>query len=287
MIGPLLRIQRQARGRSLSEIADRVGCAKSYLSAIETGRRPAPRGELLERLESVLGFEPGVLVRAAHRAGLPEPLRQEMQNLETDRREATRVARLLAGAIVDQDGRLTGALDKAYRSGALHQFVERFIASDTGAGTDSDAAKRAAGAELVDLPVEVPLINSVSAGYPREFTDLGYPARVADEYVRCPDLSDPDAFAARVVGDSMEPAYHAGDVVIFSPSKTLKSGQDCFARIEPDHETTFKRVYFERGERGEEVIRLQPINSRYAPRVLPRERVAGLYAAARVLRTLP
>lgn len=287
MIGPLLRIQRQARGLSLSEIADRVGCAKSYLSAIETGRRPAPRGELLERLESVLGFEPGVLVRAAHRAGLPEPLRQEMQNLETDRREATRVARLLAGAIVDQDGRLTGALDKAYRSGALHQFVERFIASDTGAGTDSDAAKRAAGAELVDLPVEVPLINSVSAGYPREFTDLGYPARVADEYVRCPDLSDPDAFAARVVGDSMEPAYHAGDVVIFSPSKTLKSGQDCFARIEPDHETTFKRVYFERGERGEEVIRLQPINSRYAPRVLPRERVAGLYAAARVLRTLP
>ncbi|MEO0482779.1 MAG: S24 family peptidase [Planctomycetota bacterium] len=287
MIGPLLRIQRQARGLSLSEIADRVGCAKSYLSAIETGRRPAPRGELLERLETVLGFEPGVLVRAAHRAGLPEPLRQEMQNLETDRREATRVARLLAGAIVDQDGRLTGALDKAYRSGALHQFVERFIASDTGAGTDSDAAKRAAGAELVDLPVEVPLINSVSAGYPREFTDLGYPARVADEYVRCPDLSDPDAFAARVVGDSMEPAYHAGDVVIFSPSKTLKSGQDCFARIEPDHETTFKRVYFERGERGEEVIRLQPINSRYAPRVLPRERVAGLYAAARVLRTLP
>jgi len=281
MIGSLIRTQRLARGLSLREIADRVGCAKSYLSAIETGRRPAPRGELLERLESALGFEPGVLVRAAHRAGLPEPLRREMRSLETDRREAARVARLLAGAIVDEEGKLTGALDKAYRSGALHQFVERFI-SQPGRSADPSG-----GAEPVDLPVEVPLINSVSAGYPREFTDLGYPARVADEYVRCPDLSDPDAFAARVVGDSMEPDYRAGDVVIFSPAKPLKSGQDCFARIEPDQETTFKRVYFEVGEGGGEVIRLQPVNSRYAPRVLPRERVAGLYAAARVLRTLP
>ena len=139
--------------------------------------------------------------------------------------------------------------------------------------------------EAAALPFEVPVINKVSAGYPQGFTDLGYPARVADEYVRCPDVDDPDAFAARVVGDSMEPAYREGDIVVFSPARAVRNGDDCFARLEPDSDSTFKRVYFE-GERGEERVRLQPVNSKYAPRVLPRERVAGLYRAVTVVRML-
>jgi SOS-response transcriptional repressor LexA len=99
-------------------------------------------------------------------------------------------------------------------------------------------------------------------------------------------VSDPDAFAARVVGDSMEPAYHEGDVIVFSPARDIVDGDDCFARLEPDHESTFKRVYFEKDAAGEALIRLQPVNSRYAPRVLPREQVAGLYRAVRVMRTV-
>jgi phage repressor protein C with HTH and peptisase S24 domain len=124
------------------------------------------------------------------------------------------------------------------------------------------------------------LINKVAAGYPREFTDLGYPARIADEYVRCPDVTDPDAFAARVVGDSMMPDYREGDVVVFSPTRDVKDGNDCFVRLERDAETTFKRVYFE----GEGRLRLQPLNARYSPRVVNREDVGGLYAAVSVIR---
>lgn len=43
--------------------------------------------------------------------------------------------------------------------------------------------------------------------------------QVAEEYVRSPDLADPDAFTARVVGDSMAPDYREGDIVIFSPAR--------------------------------------------------------------------
>ena len=136
------------------------------------------------------------------------------------------------------------------------------------------------------LPLEVPLINRVAAGYPREFTDLGYPARVAAEYVRCVDVGDADAFAARVVGDSMLPEYREGDIVVFSPAREVKSGMDCFARIEPDQESTFKRVYVERGSEGEELIRLQPLNPAYPARLLRREDVAGLYAAVSVTRVV-
>ena len=136
------------------------------------------------------------------------------------------------------------------------------------------------------LPREVPLINKVAAGYPAEFTDLGYPAGVASEYVRGVGVSDPDAFACRVVGDSMEPEYREGDIVVFSPAKAVKSGMDCFARLEPDHETTFKRVYLEEGAGGAQMIRLQPLNAKYPARVVEREMVAGLYAAGSVMRRI-
>ena len=115
----------------------------------------------------------------------------------------------------------------------------------------------------------------------------------ADEYVWCPDLTDPDAFAARVVGDSMLPDYREGDIVVFSPARGVRDGDDCYARLAPREDgeggavsegATFKRVYFETGPDGGEVIRLQPLNSRHAARVVAREEVAGLYAAVSVTR---
>ncbi|HEX8916365.1 MAG TPA: S24 family peptidase, partial [Humisphaera sp.] len=129
----------------------------------------------------------------------------------------------------------------------------------------------------------VPIVNKVSAGYPSDFTDLGYPPRVADEFITAPGVDDPDAFACRVHGDSMSPKYGPGDVVIFSPRAAFKDGADCFVRFE-DGQTTFKRVYAETDAEGNEVLRLQPRNDRYRPQVVPRERVAGVYKAVSVYR---
>ena len=112
-------------------------------------------------------------------------------------------------------------------------------------------------------------------------TDLDYPARVADEYVAAPNVNDPQAFAARVVGDSMEPDYHEGDTVIFSPAAKVVSGCDCFVRMDPSHDTTFKRIFFENGD-----IRLQPLNPRFGPEIVKRERVAGLYRAVMKIQSL-
>ena len=124
----------------------------------------------------------------------------------------------------------------------------------------------------------VPVINRVSAGYPKDFTDLSYPKGVADEYVGCPDVADTDAFAARVAGDSMTPKYAEGDIVIFSPASGVRNGDDCFVRFGDGH-TTFKRVFFESDERGTSVLRLQPRNERYRPQTVPADQVSGLYKA--------
>lgn len=261
-LGIRLRQAREKRGLNLEELGRRARCAKSYLSEIETGRRGPPSDEVLDRLERALGLEPGELVSLARWARTPREVRREVSEMALSSQAARKLGDIL---------RAGGSLDEAYRSGALRGLVDAVSPSEEGV--------------LSALPMEVPLINRVSAGYPADFTDLGYPARVADEYVRCPGLSDPDAFAARVVGDSMMPEYREGDIVVFSPARDVESGADCFVRVAPDHESTFKRVYFE-GEEGAEMIRLQPINNRYAPRVLSREDVLGLYRAVSVTRVI-
>jgi phage repressor protein C with HTH and peptisase S24 domain/DNA-binding XRE family transcriptional regulator len=294
-LGPLLKRARESAGLTLAQVAARVGCAKSYLSAIENERRTTPSDEVLARLEQALALPEHSLASVGRwqrslRAG-GESVQRDVEQLQSQRRAGQRLAALLA--VRKRHAERTGRspLDEAYLSGELSRLVAQLAPEHAGpAGADGDTtqaprARRPAGEPGV--PMEVPLINRVAAGYPTEFTDLAYPARVADEYVRCPDLTDPDAFAARVVGDSMEPDYREGDVVVFSPARGLASGQDCFARIEPDHTTTFKRVYFETSPQGEQSIRLQPLNAKYPPTVLPRERVAGLYAAVTVIRKIP
>ncbi len=280
--GEVIQRRRSALRLSLAEVARRAGCAKSYLSAIENGVKGAPGEELAGRLERVLSFREGELVELAMWARTPASVRADVEELRA--RDAA--GRELAAALKKE------GLDAVHRSGKLASLISALEggegeAIEGAASARADAAdETGAGVERVELPMEIPLINKVTAGYPGSFTDLGYPARVADEYVRAPDVHDPDAFAARVVGDSMEPMYREGDIVVFSPAKVVESGMDCFVRLEPDHETTFKRVYFEEDESGREVIRIQPMNSAYGPMVVERERVAGLYAGVSVTRTI-
>ncbi len=271
--GEIVRARREALGLTLAELSQRVECAKSYLSAIENGVKGAPSDDLATKLERALGFTDDELVGAARLARTPESVREDLAAL----RQRDARARELAKTLREHGG----SIDTLHRTGEL----ERLIRALEGEAFEDEREGRD-GAPALRIPREIPLINKVTAGYPGSFTDLGYPARVADEYVRSPDIDDPDAFAARVVGDSMSPEYREGDIVVFSPARPVVSGMDCFIRLEPDHENTFKRVYFERGARGEELIRIQPINNAYAPMVVAREEVAGLYAGVSVTRVI-
>ncbi len=290
--GEMIKRRRAAMGLSLAEVARRGGCAKSYLSAIENGIKGPPGEELAGRLEVVLRCMEGELVERVRWERTPLAVREDLEAMRLRDAAGRKIAALLKGD-----------LDEVHRSGKLAELIEvyegggRRVEERGGVDEDGQAVdsvsqggskggSKGDGVERVGLPVEIPLINKVTAGYPGSFTDLGYPARVADEYVRAPDVHDPDAFAARVVGDSMEPAYREGDIVVFSPSKIVESGMDCFVRLEPDQETTFKRVYFEEGADGAEMIRIQPINNAYGPMVVEREAVAGLYAGVSVTRRI-
>lgn len=265
MLGAKLRKQRRRLGLTLDELAGRTSISKPYLSLIETGRVPnPPSDEKLRRLEMALGFGANELITQAHLQRTPRDVRAMLQQLMQKGGEGLRgqggEGSSKEGAAGTAGG-ITVNLDDAYLSGALRELVE----------------KSAGNVEMVSTNA-VPVVNRVSAGYPKDFTDLSYPKGVADEYVGCPDVSDKDAFAARVHGDSMTPKYREGDIVIFSPAAGPKNGDDCFVRFE-DGQTTFKRVFFENDERGRATLRLQPRNEKYRPQVIASEKITGLWKA--------
>ncbi|MBL4699120.1 MAG: LexA family transcriptional regulator [Phycisphaerales bacterium] len=285
-----LRQQRLQNGLSLAQLALRVGCAKSYLSSIENGHKGPPTASIIEKLEQALSFQSGELFSCAQWDQTPMPIREDLEQLRQRDETVSSLARMLA-----QSARDGASLDKLYESGVLRKLIDRIDPVNDAEEEhekewkEEGVEKEGAGkrmAPLGMLPMEVPLINKVTAGYPADFSDLGYPARIADEYVRAPDLNDPDAFAARVVGDSMDPNYREGDIVVFSPAREIVDGMDCFVRLERDDESTFKRVYFQTDEAGNEMIRIQPINNSYPPMTVARQEVAGLYAGVSVTRTI-
>jgi repressor LexA len=150
-----------------------------------------------------------------------------------------------------------------------------------GFGERGAAGGRRRGPASPAVLQKVPLINRMAAGVATEFTDLDFPVNVADEYVPAP-VDDPRAFAATVEGDSMAPQYQDGDVVVFSPRKDARDGCDCFVRLLPDYESTFKRVHFEADGR----VRLEPLNKSHSQRLVPRDQIAGLYPAVAVIKSV-
>ena len=249
-LGQIIRKKREQLNLTLDEVSSRVGFSKPYLSTIETDKVKNPPGdELLTKLERILEFEPGLLLRIAHMQRLPSDIRQEYESAEAENQK-------------------------------LRQFIKNIIHQKTDVSqldallAESELDIGQAGASLSAGRL-VPVINKVSAGYPSDFNDLDYPVGVADDYVRCPDLHDPNAFAVRVVGDSMEPKFREGDIVIFSPAAEVNNGDDCFVRFAMPHETTFKRVFFEQNNK----VRLQPRNEKYSPTIVDGKRINGLYRA--------
>jgi len=249
-LGQIIRNKRERLGLTLDEVCNRVGFSKPYLSTIETGKvKNPPSDELLKKLERILEFEPGLLLHIAHMERLPSDVRQVYESAEAENQKW----RQLVKNLVDQKSNV-GELDA--------------MLSESNLDIDQGKASLAAGRL-------VPIINKVAAGYPADFNDLDYPAGVADDYVRCPDVHDPNAFAVRVVGDSMEPKFQEGDIVVFSPAADVNNGDDCFVRFAMPHETTFKRVFFEPDNR----VRLQPRNEKYSPTMVDGKRINGLYRA--------
>ncbi|MGA2915561.1 MAG: XRE family transcriptional regulator [Sedimentisphaerales bacterium] len=249
-LGQIIRKRRHELDITLDEVSAKTGFSKPYLSTIETGKvKNPPSDSLIRKLEEALQFPAGTLRRIANLDRMPADVRQRFEAYESENQRWRKLVQNL--------------IDKKASKNEIDKLLSK---TDLQVEEDKTAVKPGR---------LIPVINRVAAGYPVDFDDLEYPAGFADDYVRCPDIDDPQAFAVRVIGDSMEPKFLEGDIVIFSPGAEVRTGDDCFIRLATPHETTFKRVFFEQ----EDKIRLQPRNEKYAPLVVEGSRINGLYRA--------
>jgi phage repressor protein C with HTH and peptisase S24 domain len=118
----------------------------------------------------------------------------------------------------------------------------------------------------------IPLIGMTQAGAGRSFNDEGMPSGGPGwEEVEFPDLSNEKVFALEVQGDSMEPLYRDGDVLIVSPTASMRKGDRVVVRTTAG-EVTAKELK----RKTAKSIELRALNAEHPDRAIPANEIAWM-----------
>lgn len=124
-----------------------------------------------------------------------------------------------------------------------------------------------------ELKGRVPLISNVQAGAFREFVDNYQPGDGGEELIATSVPVKRHTFALRVTGDSMEPEFLAGMILIIEPELEPNPGDYVVAKNGGD-ETTFKQLVSDGGD-----WYLKPLNARYPIKPLGKSQIIGVLRA--------
>ena len=76
----------------------------------------------------------------------------------------------------------------------------------------------------------MPLLGFAEAGAGGYFDDGGFPAGEGWDQIAFPAVNDEHAYALEVSGQSMEPAYRDGDIILVSPAAPIRRGDRVVVR---------------------------------------------------------
>jgi len=110
----------------------------------------------------------------------------------------------------------------------------------------------------------IPLIGFAQAGVGGYFDDAGFPVGKGWDEVAFPAIADENAYALRIYGDSMEPAYRDGAVIVVSPAATIRKGDRIVLKTK-DGEVMVKELK----RRTSKSVELRSINPAHKDRALP------------------
>lgn len=145
---------------------------------------------------------------------------------------------------------------EADASGEPHSEVPPFLAG--------------AGVHYAQPAATVPLLGFAQAGAGGYFDAAGFPVGQGWDQVTFPvaDKAEAGTYALEVSGDSMEPAYRDGDILIVSPTRQLRRGDRVVVRT-LDGEVTAKVLF----RQTENEVELHSLNPDHAPRTLKRKEI--------------
>lgn len=114
------------------------------------------------------------------------------------------------------------------------------------------------GIGITEKRKRIPVISFVHAGCPNSADYM------SDEFIEADENTSDLTYALRVVGDSMEPLFHNGDLILVDPTVNPKPGDYVIARILRDDECTFKKLRFKGLDKaGNQIMELVPLNPDY------------------------
>jgi phage repressor protein C with HTH and peptisase S24 domain len=130
----------------------------------------------------------------------------------------------------------------------------------TAAGASWDEFAALIAGEAGSAGRAVPIVGMARAGADGFFDESGFPVG-AEETVRFPGLGEDRVYALEIAGDSMEPTYRAGDVVIVQPGAAVRRGDRVVVRTRAGE--VMAKVL---GRRNDQMVELVSLNTAHAPR---------------------
>lgn len=119
----------------------------------------------------------------------------------------------------------------------------------------------------------VPVVSWAAAGVAQDYSDM---TEQIDEMIET-ECRDENAFALIIEGDSMEPRFLAGDIVIFAPGSEARSGNFVAARLREGKGVLFKKFKRTGPEGG--LILLESLNPHYKSKEYPTTAFHFIYPA--------
>ena len=114
----------------------------------------------------------------------------------------------------------------------------------------------------------VPLLGFAEAGAGGYFDDGGFPAGAGWDEIAFPAVDDTHAYALEVSGQSMEPAYRDGDVILVSPAAPIRRGDRVVVKTK-DGEVMAKELRRSTAK----TIELKSLNAQHPDRTIATEDV--------------
>jgi phage repressor protein C with HTH and peptisase S24 domain len=109
----------------------------------------------------------------------------------------------------------------------------------------------------------VPLIGFAEAGARGFFDDGGFPVGKGWDEIAFPSVNDEHAYALEISGNSMEPAYRKGDVIVVSPAAPTRRGDRVVVKTK-DGEVMVKQL----ARKTAKTIELHSLNPDHPARAL-------------------
>ncbi len=109
----------------------------------------------------------------------------------------------------------------------------------------------------------MPLIGFAEAGAGGYFDDGGFPVGKGWDEITFPAVTDEHAYALEISGNSMEPAFRKGDVIVVSPAAPVRRGDRVVVKTK-DGEVMVKQL----ARKTAKTIELHSLNPEHPARTL-------------------